>query len=272
MILDAITEVFVWIGVHSNDGEKNMAMETAIKYIKMAPEDRTDSPVYVIYAGHEPPLFTCYFLAWDASKAAESLKTDEHGESMDYLRKLAKLQEEAPKLFRMNSRSVLPKFKPEDLKPSPTVPSTTVTSSSPSTSKKQLSSTSLPTTTTPSSPIPTPASASVSSPASPKVSGSASPNAGKLNKLSSKFGKKTPEKEGKPAFEEDEEGKALALLPTYSYAILKVRPLPDDVDHGQMEKHMSHEEFHEVMKMTRKEWEKAPKWKKIKVKKEVCLF
>jgi len=283
MILDVHSELFVWIGSGSNDQEKNMAMETAIEYIKGAPAERKDNPIYLVSAGHEPPIFTCHFHAWDSLKARDNIKLDENGDSVAYLRKLAKLQEDAPKLFRMNSQRVLPKIKapaPEGPKPSP--------KGSRSMWQPRGSSSA-----SPSSVLPTLLSKDPSNPSSqslaslPDVGGgspSTSPKGGaagggegswvgkKMSSIASKFSKKKPEKSDKPSIEEDEEGEALALYPSYDHATLKVRPLPDDVSHEMMEKHLSHEEFHDVIKMSRKEWEKAPKWKKIKIKKETGLF
>jgi len=286
MILDVHSELFVWIGSGSNDQEKNMAMETAIEYIKGAPADRKDNPIYVVHAGHEPPVFTCHFHAWDSLKARDNIKLDENGDSVAYLRKLAKLQEDAPKLFRMNSQRVLPKIK---------APAAEVATPSPKGSKSMWAGRTSP--ASPSAALPTLLSKDPSSPSSqsmaslPEVEAKApsSPQGGakggaagggaegswvgkKMSSIASKFSKKKPEKSDKPSIEEDEEGEALALYPSYDFATLKVRPLPDDVSHEQMEKHLSHEEFHDVIKMSRKEWEKAPKWKKIKIKKETGLF
>jgi len=94
-----------------------------------------------------------------------------------------------------------------------------------------------------------------------KTSGSKSP----------RFGSRPVVPSG-PVLEEDAESAALAMKPMYTIARLKQRPLPDDVIHEQMEKHLSTEEFHDMFKMTRKHWDAVPKWKKLTIKKDVGLF
>jgi len=259
-------------------------MDTAIAYIKQAPEDRKESPVYVINAGHEPPLFSCHFHAWDITKAKDNISKDEaSGESMAYLRKLAKLQEDAPKLFRMNSQVVLPKFKPGDIKPEPAPASpakgsllpkfgktgsslSPSPSSSPSVSSDSLGTNSPSSTSTPGTPTSQDARSrsSTTSRLLDKV--------GKVgSSVASKFGRKKEDKSG-PSIEEDEEGMALALQPTYDDTTLKARPLPPGVSNETMEKHLSNDDFHAFFKMSRKQWEDVPKWKKITIKKSVGLF
>eukprot|EP01103_Thecamoeba_quadrilineata_P021404 TRINITY_DN9831_c0_g1_i1.p1 TRINITY_DN9831_c0_g1~~TRINITY_DN9831_c0_g1_i1.p1 ORF type:complete len:1007 (-),score=223.26 TRINITY_DN9831_c0_g1_i1:67-2865(-) len=277
MILDAVQEVFVWIGANSTDIEKNMSMSTAIEYLKNAPENRSDQPTYVVNVGHEPPNFTCHFHAWDRQKAKDLAKTDESGESVAYLRKLAVLQQEEPKLFRMNSQFVLPKFLPTDLPPEPT----TIAPRGGPLKKDASQKTGIfsrlgnaisgkgkretPKKEAPSSPVSSnhpPAAAAVKE----------SPPAGKA--LPSGFVIKTRQQSGKAinTLVEDAESAAFALTPIYNMTRLKSRPLPDDVIHEQMEKHLCTEEFHEVFKMTRKQWEAVPRWKKITLKKDVGLF
>jgi len=91
--------------------------------------------------------------------------------------------------------------------------------------------------------------------------------------IANKFGSPTTVKK-KPELSimEDDEGNALALYPTYDLLTLRTRPLPDGVDHEIMEKHLSNQDFHATIGMSRKEWDKCPKWKKIKIKKEINLF
>jgi len=72
MILDTYTEVFVWVGHDSTKEEKDLAMSTALDYVKKAPDGRSaDTPVYRVFAGHEPPNFSCHFFGWDDTKAAD---------------------------------------------------------------------------------------------------------------------------------------------------------------------------------------------------------
>lgn len=72
MILDTYSEVFVWVGHDSTKEEKDMAMKTALEYVKKAPDGRSpNTPVYRVFAGAEPPNFTCHFYGWDDVKASD---------------------------------------------------------------------------------------------------------------------------------------------------------------------------------------------------------
>jgi advillin len=72
MLLDAYSEVYVWIGHESNQQEKELSVQAALNYVKNAPDGRDpDTPVFVVNAGQELPSFTCYFLGWDYNKAQD---------------------------------------------------------------------------------------------------------------------------------------------------------------------------------------------------------
>jgi len=72
MILDTYSEVFVWVGHDSTKEEKDEAMKTALQYVKKAPDGRSpDTPVYRVFAGSEPPNFSCHFHGWDDKKASD---------------------------------------------------------------------------------------------------------------------------------------------------------------------------------------------------------
>ena len=71
-LLDCYNQVFVWVGDRSNEVEKALSFETAIKYVKEVNDGRShDSPIVKVNAGHEPPMFTCNFLGWDPVKASK---------------------------------------------------------------------------------------------------------------------------------------------------------------------------------------------------------
>jgi hypothetical protein len=73
MLLDVFNVLYVWVGNSANETEKKAAGEVARKYIAACAEtDGRDAStnIITISAGSEPPMFTCYFLGWDA-KAAE---------------------------------------------------------------------------------------------------------------------------------------------------------------------------------------------------------
>eukprot|EP01102_Stenamoeba_stenopodia_P006568 TRINITY_DN1810_c1_g1_i1.p1 TRINITY_DN1810_c1_g1~~TRINITY_DN1810_c1_g1_i1.p1 ORF type:complete len:998 (+),score=322.48 TRINITY_DN1810_c1_g1_i1:204-3197(+) len=283
MILDAVQECFVWIGNQSTDVEKTGAMETAIAYIKQAPEDRADNPVYVVHAGHEPPNFTSHFHAWDIVKAKDNLKSDASGESLEYLNKLAALQQASPKLFRMNSQFVaLPtKASNSEIKErafAPSSPSSSLAASTPgalpSGFKKSKAST--PTKSAPAAETTTETSKSPLSKSVDSGAAEGDDKGGRRSSIMGKIGglfqrKKTDVKEG-PKFEEDEESALLARKPSVELARLKQRPWPEGVNSEEAERWLADEDFHNVLKMSRKQWEALPKWKKINVKKTVGLF
>lgn len=70
MLLDAWSEVYLWIGSGANNDEKKAAIETAIKYLQSSPGGRNadNTPILTVKQAFEPPLFTSHFI-WDASKA-----------------------------------------------------------------------------------------------------------------------------------------------------------------------------------------------------------
>eukprot|EP00163_Fabomonas_tropica_P012650 TRINITY_DN23990_c0_g1_i1.p1 TRINITY_DN23990_c0_g1~~TRINITY_DN23990_c0_g1_i1.p1 ORF type:complete len:848 (+),score=337.64 TRINITY_DN23990_c0_g1_i1:44-2545(+) len=69
-ILDAYSEVFVWVGSQATEREKKMAYDSAVGYVKHASDGRSpDTPIIRVEKGSEPAMFTCHFLGWDASKS-----------------------------------------------------------------------------------------------------------------------------------------------------------------------------------------------------------
>jgi len=58
----------------------------------------------------------------------------------------------------------------------------------------------------------------------------------------------------------------------YSYEDLKNKNLPSSVDQGNLEHYLSDDEFAKVLKMSRKDFEAQPKWKKDASKKAAKLF
>jgi len=71
-LLDSYNQVFVWVGDRSNEIEKALSFETAIKYVQEVNDGRSiDTPIIKVHAGHEPNMFTCHFLGWDPVRAAK---------------------------------------------------------------------------------------------------------------------------------------------------------------------------------------------------------
>jgi len=101
MLLDAWHEVYVWIGSGSNEQEKQMSMETAIKYVEQSPKSRQGCPIYVIQAGNEVPAFTGYFFSWDENKAKRSTEDL-------YLRQLMEVKQVVgDEMFSISSNDLL---------------------------------------------------------------------------------------------------------------------------------------------------------------------
>lgn len=70
-LLDTYNELYLWIGDKSNAVEKKMAFDSAIEYARNANDGRSaDTPIIKVFAGNEPPMFTCHFLGWDPVLAA----------------------------------------------------------------------------------------------------------------------------------------------------------------------------------------------------------
>lgn len=71
MLLDAYSEVFVWVGHDSTKQERDNSFKAALEYVVKVGDGRpADTPVFKVMAGNEPPNFTCHFHAWDEKKAA----------------------------------------------------------------------------------------------------------------------------------------------------------------------------------------------------------
>ncbi|XP_078344525.1 advillin-like [Oculina patagonica] len=66
MILDAWTQLFVWVGATARREEKQEAIKTALEYVKTDPRQRSPNmTMSVIKQGAEPVAFKSYFVAWE---------------------------------------------------------------------------------------------------------------------------------------------------------------------------------------------------------------
>jgi len=81
-MLDCHFKCYVWVGPESNEFERKMAFESAIKYVERAMvlnEKRPRvCPILVVDAGFEPPGFTCWFHGWDVEIARETASAEGH--------------------------------------------------------------------------------------------------------------------------------------------------------------------------------------------------
>jgi hypothetical protein len=81
MLLDCHSAIALWIGENSRKDEQQAAVELAQEYIKTDPSGRTDTPIYQIKQGYEPPNFIGFFGAWNPnlwndSKSFEDIKAE----------------------------------------------------------------------------------------------------------------------------------------------------------------------------------------------------
>lgn len=89
MVLDAGSQVFVWVGAGANDAERAAAEGVAANYIAAAAAAGNkdgDVPIIRVEDGAEPPLFTCHFSGWDNTRQAATADP--------YAAKMAALQAE----------------------------------------------------------------------------------------------------------------------------------------------------------------------------------
>ncbi|GAV89081.1 Gelsolin domain-containing protein/VHP domain-containing protein, partial [Cephalotus follicularis] len=86
LVLVCHTEIYLWVGSHSNVGSKQQALSLGLKFLEMDilfEGLSSETPIYVVMEGQEPQFFTRFF-EWDSSKA------NMHGNSFE--RKLAILK------------------------------------------------------------------------------------------------------------------------------------------------------------------------------------
>ncbi|XP_041931552.1 adseverin isoform X3 [Alosa sapidissima] len=79
MLLDVWDQLFVWIGNDANELEKTESLKSAKAYIESDPSGRDKgTSVVVVKQGHEPPTFTGWFLAWDATRWGSAHASTNH--------------------------------------------------------------------------------------------------------------------------------------------------------------------------------------------------
>jgi len=113
-LLDTFTEVWLWVGNDANKNEKQMAFQTAIDYVKNAPDGRdADTPILKVDPGREPPMFTTHFFGWDDSKFSTG---DPYLEKLKALKGEAAVERITDALNAMGYRPTTDKFSYDDLK------------------------------------------------------------------------------------------------------------------------------------------------------------
>ncbi|XP_056862428.1 villin-5-like, partial [Raphanus sativus] len=99
-ILDCHTEVYVWVGQQVDPKKKPQVLAIGEKFLKLdflLENLSSETPIYIVTEGNEPPFFTRFF-TWDSSKSAM------HGDS--FQRKLAILTNKGKPLLNKPKRRV----------------------------------------------------------------------------------------------------------------------------------------------------------------------
>ncbi|XP_062842397.1 advillin isoform X2 [Trichomycterus rosablanca] len=69
MLLDTWDQVFMWVGSEANETERTESITTCQEYLRTHPGGRDpETPIILVKQGFEPPTFTGWFMAWDATK------------------------------------------------------------------------------------------------------------------------------------------------------------------------------------------------------------
>uniref|UniRef100_H2VDH5 Advillin n=2 Tax=Takifugu rubripes TaxID=31033 RepID=H2VDH5_TAKRU len=78
MLLDTWDQVFIWIGKEASEVERKESLSTCQEYLRTHPGARDpDTPIVLIKQGFEPPTFTGWFTAWDATKWSDGKSYEE---------------------------------------------------------------------------------------------------------------------------------------------------------------------------------------------------
>ncbi|XP_052185182.1 villin-1 isoform X2 [Diospyros lotus] len=250
VVLDCRSEIYVWIGHHSNIGSKQEAISIGLKFLEMdiLVEGLTlEIPIYVVTEGYEPPFFTRFF-EWDPSKA------NMLGNSFE--RKLAILKGQAQKIeapLRSAWKAYSIDTNPDSVRSQSVGPNERARSSSPASSILGSSSKS------------SDYRRFSSPPAITKklFSGYSSDLVEAANGLSAPSGNKGMQRVHQPQ-----------ECITYPYERLKVvssDPVTG-IDVTKREAYLSDEEFQETFKMTRGAFYDLPRWRQNKLKMSVHLF
>ncbi|KAL4188346.1 hypothetical protein AMTRI_Chr08g201960 [Amborella trichopoda] len=290
IVLDCLSEIFVWIGQSSNFTAKRQAFLVGEKFLELdifLERRSLKTPIYAVMEGYEPSLFTRFF-PWDFSKASML------GSSFD--RKLAMVKGLHPKMTPKSSRKVYGMHSTES------TPDRSRSKSVSSERERQVRSKS-PALTAMASRFETSNGRGLSTPppvvrklfprSSPESSPSKetpplSPAMAALPPQSQQSKSRAPEPmkakdvhlnmtNGKTAAIKEDEAESLEAKEEskiFTYECLKVssKGPVTDIDVTRRESYLSHEEFQERFGMTKKAFYQLPKWKMNKQKLALDLF
>ncbi|KAL0681890.1 hypothetical protein Bca4012_048737 [Brassica carinata] len=283
-ILDCHTEIFVWAGQQADPKKKPKSLAIGEKFLKhdfLLENLASETPIYIVTEGNEPPFFTRFF-TWDSSKSAM------HGNS--FQKKLAILTNKGKPLVDVKAFTSFDRARVRGRSPAFNALAAnfenigTRNQSTPPPMVSPLVRKLYPKSLAPDL---TPRSAAFAartalfekSRPTPQETPSSLGPAEATNEAEAP---KTTEDESMSSIREDskeeeeeeaeEEGSS---LPTFPYERLKTDsedPPPSDIDLRRREAYMSSAEFKEKLEMTKSEFYKLPKWKQNKLKMAVHLF
>ncbi|KAF8102596.1 hypothetical protein N665_0198s0294 [Sinapis alba] len=306
-ILDCHTEIFVWVGQQVDPKKKPQVLAIGEKFLKhdfLLENLTSETPIYIVTEGNEPPFFTRFF-TWDSSKSAM------HGNS--FQKKLAVLTNKGKPLLDKPKRRV-PVYSSRSSVPDKSQPRSRSMTSSPDRARVRGRSPAFNAlaanfeklgTRNQSTPPPmvsplvrklypkslapdltklAPKSAAIAArtalfekPKPTPQEAPTSPGTSEAATNEAEAPKPTSEEESMNSINEDskeEEAEEDSNLPTFPYERLKTDsedPAPD-IDLARREAYMSAAEFKEKFEMTKSEFYKLPKWKQNKLKMAVHLF
>ncbi|CAH8382958.1 unnamed protein product [Eruca vesicaria subsp. sativa] len=308
-ILDCHTEIFVWVGQQVDPKKKPLVLTIGEKFLKhdfLLENLASETPIYIVTEGNEPPFFTRFF-TWDSSKSAM------HGNS--FQKKLAVLTNKGKPLLDKPKRRV-PVYSSRSSVPDKSQPRSRSMTSSPDRARVRGRSPAFNAlaanfeklgTRNQSTPPPmvsplvrklypkslapdltklAPKSAAFaartalfekSTPAPQEAPTSPATSQATNEAEAPKVTAETTEEESMSSINEDskeEETEEDSSLETFPYERLKTDsedPAPE-IDLARREAYMSAAEFKEKFEMTKNEFYKLPKWKQNKLKMAVQLF
>ncbi|KAL0729194.1 hypothetical protein Bca4012_025287 [Brassica carinata] len=303
-ILDCHTEIFVWVGQQVDSKKKPQALAIGEKFLKhdfLLENLASETPIYIVTEGNEPPFFTRFF-TWDSSKSAM------HGNS--FQKKLAILTNKGKPLLDKPKRRV-PVYSSRSSVPDKSQPRSRSMTSTPDRARVRGRSPAFNALAANFENIGTRNQSTPPPMVSPLVRKlypkSLAPDLTKLAPRSAAFSARTalfeksrPTPQEPPSSsatneaeapkprseeesmssiredskEEEEAEKEESNLPTFPYERLKTdsEDPPSDIDLTRREAYMTSAEFKEMFEMTKSEFYKLPKWKQNKLKMAVHLF
>ncbi|XP_023635046.1 villin-5 isoform X1 [Capsella rubella] len=308
-ILNCHTEIFVWVGQQVDPKKKPQVLAIGEKFIKhdfLLENLASETPIYIVTEGNEPPFFTRFF-TWDSSKSGM------HGNS--FQRKLAILTNKGKPLLDKPKRRV-PVYSSRSAVPDKSQPRSRSMTFSPDRARVRGRSPAFnalaanfenlnirnqstpppmvspmvrklyPKSLAPDLSKIAPKSAAIaartalfenSPPTSQEAPTSPSSSEATNQAEAPEPTSETKDEEAMSSIHEDskeDEAEEESNLPTFPYELLKTdsEDPASDIDLTRREAYLTSSDFKEKFEMTKNEFYKLPKWKQNKLKMSVSLF